>query len=230
MSISSLSLLASIAVPAAKRRDPLEPRKVPTQGRAAQTVAAILESAAHILETDGFEGYNTNAIAAKAGASIGSIYQYFGSKDAITMALIADATGRLFAAVEAAAALADPGAALDALIAAAVDHQLHRPRLAQLLDLEERRLYRPGVRDDPGPARVHPKVVDVIEKIYGPHAALPLLCADIVVITRALCDASAGRRGDSRAALQRRIRSAIHGYLREQTRAPKRAKHQEPRR
>jgi AcrR family transcriptional regulator len=205
-------------MPSSKRRDPLEPRKLPTQGRAAQTVSAILESAAHILETGGFDGYNTNAIAAKAGASIGSVYQYFGSKDAVTMALIAADGERLFAAVDAAAELADPDAALAAMIEAAADHQLRRPRLAQLLDLEERRLVRPGVRGESMPGRVHPKVVKVVEKIYGPHAELPLLCADLVVITRALCDASVERPGDSRAALQERIRSAIHGYLREQFR------------
>jgi AcrR family transcriptional regulator len=215
MSTNSLSLLA---LPASKRPDPLEPRKLPTQGRAAQTVAAILEAAAHILEREGFDGHNTNAIAAKAGASIGSVYQYFGSKDAITMSLIAAGAERLFAAVDTAARLSDANAALAAIIAAAADHQLRRPRLAQLLDLEERRLYRPGVRDDGAPVRIHPKVVEVVEKIYGPHPELPLLCADIVAITRALCDAAGERGEDSRAALQERIRKAIHGYLREQFR------------
>jgi AcrR family transcriptional regulator len=38
-------------------------------------------------QTD-FVGFNTNAIAAKAGVSIGSVYQYFPHKDSIVRALI----------------------------------------------------------------------------------------------------------------------------------------------
>ncbi len=64
------------------------PRKQATQARAARTVEVILEAAAHILERDGFAGYTTNAIAERAGASIGSLYQYFPNKDAITVTMI----------------------------------------------------------------------------------------------------------------------------------------------
>ena len=60
----------------------LKPRKTPSQQRAAGTVAAIIEAAAQVLETEGFEGFNTNAIARLAGVSIGSLYQYFPGKDA----------------------------------------------------------------------------------------------------------------------------------------------------
>jgi AcrR family transcriptional regulator len=188
---------------------------MPTQGRASQTVAAILESAAHILETQGFDGYNTNAIAARAGVSIGSLYQYFGSKDAITMALIAAEAEDLRVAVDAAAAMGDPSAALDAMISGAVNHQLRRPRVAELLDLEERRLHRPANSDN-AMGRLLPVVVNVVEKLYGPHRILPLLCADLIAITRSLCDAAGEGHRESRVALRERIRKAIHGYLREQ--------------
>lgn len=66
----------------------LSPRKKPAQSRAAATVHAILEGAANILERQGLEGYTTNEIAARAGVSIGSLYQYFPNKDAVTIALI----------------------------------------------------------------------------------------------------------------------------------------------
>jgi AcrR family transcriptional regulator len=36
----------------------------------------------------GLRGFNTNAIAAQAGVSIGSLYQYFPNKDSIVLALI----------------------------------------------------------------------------------------------------------------------------------------------
>lgn len=49
--------------------------------------AAILEAAAQILERDGLAGFNTNAVAARAGASIGTLYQYFDDKNAIILAI-----------------------------------------------------------------------------------------------------------------------------------------------
>ncbi|MBR8500820.1 TetR/AcrR family transcriptional regulator, partial [Burkholderia cenocepacia] len=58
-------------------RIPLSPRKAPRQRRSVATVDAIVEAAARILERDGFDGYTTNAVAALAGVSIGSLYQYF---------------------------------------------------------------------------------------------------------------------------------------------------------
>lgn len=194
----------------------LKPRKSPKQGRSVQTVEAILESAAHILETEGLDGYNTNAIAARAGASVGSVYQYFGSKDAITMALISVDAKCLMSALDVAATLADPHAALEAMIAAAANHQLRRPRLAQLLDLEERRFNRLTHTSDDKPELLHRQVVKVVERIYGPHEELSSLCADLIVITRALCDAAGERQESSFDALQDRIRKAVHGYLREQ--------------
>lgn len=203
-------------MPVSKHPDRLTPRKLPKQGRSAQTVDAVLESAAHILETEGFDGYNTNAIAARAGASIGSVYQYFGSKEAITMALISTDAERLVSALDGAATLTDPHAALDAMIAAAANHQLRRPRLAQLLDLEERRLNRLALRSDEKPELLHRQVVEVVERIFGPHEEITRVSADLIVITRALCDAAGERHENSLGALQERIRKAVHGYLREQ--------------
>jgi len=196
--------------------DRLTPRKSPKQERSARTVEAILQSAAHILETRGLAGYNTNAIAARAGASIGSVYQYFASKDAITVALISADIEGLVSALDSAAALIDPHAALDAMIAAAANHQLRRPRLAQLLDLEERRLAQLALHSDTKPALLHRCVVEVVERIFGPHDEMSRVCADLIVITRALCDAAGESEDTSPGALQDRIGKAVRGYLREQ--------------
>jgi AcrR family transcriptional regulator len=46
-------------------------------------VDSIKEAATRILKEQGVEGFNTNAVAEKAGVSIGSLYQYFGSKEAL---------------------------------------------------------------------------------------------------------------------------------------------------
>lgn len=63
-------------------------RRKPVQYRAVAKVATILEAAVRVLQESGLAGYNTNTIAARAGVSIGSLYQYFPSKDAITAALV----------------------------------------------------------------------------------------------------------------------------------------------
>jgi AcrR family transcriptional regulator len=58
-------------------------RKRPTQARAIATVDAVLEAAARILVDTGYSSASTNAIAEQAGVSIGSLYEYFPSKEAI---------------------------------------------------------------------------------------------------------------------------------------------------
>lgn len=63
-------------------------RKRPRQARAGATVAAIVEAAAQILEKDGDDAATTAAIAARAGVSIGTLYQYFADRDAVLAAVI----------------------------------------------------------------------------------------------------------------------------------------------
>jgi AcrR family transcriptional regulator len=65
-----------------------QPRKKPTQPRAQETVEAILAAAKRVIVRYGYEKATTNRIADVAGVSIGSLYQYFPSKDAIVSALI----------------------------------------------------------------------------------------------------------------------------------------------
>jgi AcrR family transcriptional regulator len=73
----SLSKLAFMATAPRKPATTLAPRKLPRQARSAATVQAILEAAAHILDSEGMAACTTNAVALKAGVSIGSLYQYF---------------------------------------------------------------------------------------------------------------------------------------------------------
>jgi AcrR family transcriptional regulator len=71
-----------------RTRQPVEnKRRIPHQARAAETVAAILEGATQVLEAGGSAGFTTNAVAERAGVSIGTLYQYFGDKNAVLRAL-----------------------------------------------------------------------------------------------------------------------------------------------
>lgn len=74
-----------MATPTRKR---LEPRRKPRQARSQATVEVILAAAARVFARAGYAATTTNHVAAKAGVSIGSLYEYFPSKDAILVALV----------------------------------------------------------------------------------------------------------------------------------------------
>jgi len=66
----------------------LNPRKPPVQERSRATVEAILTGAAQVFEARGYAGGTTNRIAETAGVAIGTLYQYFPSKEALAVALL----------------------------------------------------------------------------------------------------------------------------------------------
>jgi AcrR family transcriptional regulator len=69
-----------------KRRT--QARKQPRQERAQASVDAILTAALRLLEKDGLDKLTTAKVADVAGVSIGTLYQYFPSKEAIIGALL----------------------------------------------------------------------------------------------------------------------------------------------
>ena len=148
-----------------------------------------------------------------SGASIGSLYQYFPNKDSVTIRLIEREWAALAAQARKALAIPEWIEALRAMIVVAVDHQLRRPNLARLLDLEEDRLAsalspfqsRLAVRDD---------IAEFLaKKPGGAPAHRSQAASDVIAIIGALTDA-AGRRGDKDPALLRaNVERAVLGYL-----------------
>ncbi|MEZ4364498.1 MAG: TetR/AcrR family transcriptional regulator [Kofleriaceae bacterium] len=65
----------------------LTPRKAPRQVRAQATVEAILGAAELLTRQLGVEEWTTNHAAERAGVSIGSLYQYFPSKESLVTSL-----------------------------------------------------------------------------------------------------------------------------------------------
>jgi AcrR family transcriptional regulator len=190
----------------------LRPRKKPRQPRSAETVNLLLEAAAQVLEAAGFAGFNTNAVARRAGVSIGSLYQYFPNKEALTIALIRRETERFQADAVQALEQASGAAAMSHFIAAAVRHQLRRPVLARLLDIEESR---PEFRGELSGLQAFQQVLfAIIRRDDMPAQANAELAArDIVAMMRGVIDA-AGERGERDLAdLGRRVRAAVFGYL-----------------
>jgi AcrR family transcriptional regulator len=65
-----------------------KPRKHASQERSRVTVDALVEATARLLVKEGFDKASTNRIAEEAGVSIGSLYQYYPSKEALVAAVV----------------------------------------------------------------------------------------------------------------------------------------------
>jgi AcrR family transcriptional regulator len=127
------------------------PRKSPKQERSRSTIEAILTATARVLVKEGFDKASTNRIAEQAGVSIGSLYQYFPSKEALVAALIERHTDEMTAVLTAAfdrvarLPVAQAARELVALMleAHSIDPALHRvlieqvPRVGRLSRIHE---------------------------------------------------------------------------------------------
>jgi len=58
-------------------------RKTPQQARSREMVERIIAAGREVLVADGYDAFSTNRVAAAAGISPGSLYQYFPNKAAI---------------------------------------------------------------------------------------------------------------------------------------------------
>ncbi len=66
---------------------PLQPRKTPQQARSGATVDAILEAAIQVLLAEG-STLTTTRVAARAGVSVGTLYQYFPNKGSLLQTVL----------------------------------------------------------------------------------------------------------------------------------------------
>jgi AcrR family transcriptional regulator len=175
-------------------------------------VSVILEASARILESDGLRGFNTNAIAAKAGVSIGSLYQYFPNKDSIVLALI----GRFEKAFHDTVVKAvqdGKGKGLKSrlrlVVRALVSAHYDRPRLNRLLESEEERL---GSEADS--AAFHESLLQLLRD-HQNEVAVPVSGITervVIAVLRALVDLGLASGASPRSTEQRAMR-AICGYL-----------------
>ncbi len=117
------------------------PRKEPRQERARATVDAILSATAHVLVKEGYDRASTNRIALEAGVSVGSLYQYVPSKEALVAALIERHSIDMVSYLEERAARHPPNAPLRDMVrdvvhamveAHRVDPKLHRVLMEQV--------------------------------------------------------------------------------------------------
>ena len=208
-----------ISNPAAK------PRKRPLQTRSRETVAVILEATARILEAEGLEVANTNAIAARAGVSIGSVYQYFPDKSAIFAELIHKAEADLGDNLEMLLART-AGLALEErigiLVKAGVGQQMQRPQLARILDYLEA-----SFRTDPILKAADERILRLIMQLLEEHKesiarpVSPATASDVLSIVKGMVDGASFAGEVNAAELEGRVILAVLGYLKHEYPAEK---------
>lgn len=117
--------------------------KPPRRERGRARVAALLDSAGAEFAEKGFDAATMTAVAARAGASIGSLYQYFPTKDALAHALldtyVATLIGHFEALRETAPALEVPALA-HRLARALIAFRSSHPAFAPLVETHGRSL------------------------------------------------------------------------------------------
>jgi AcrR family transcriptional regulator len=191
----------------------LRQRKIPQQRRAAATIASILEAAARILEEGGVEAYNTNAVARLAGISVGSLYQYFPNKDAVTRALIDREASSLLMVLERIAGSGGGDAGIREMVSAIVTHLMCRPNLARLLDVQEQKL---SLQDLV--LRSETQVHSLLRAglAGASYAALPdeaTMLWDVIGIIRGMVDGAVANGERDIANIAGRVERAVMAYL-----------------
>lgn len=148
------------------RRPPTNPRKQASQERSRATVDALVEATARILVREGFDKASTNRIAREAGVSIGSLYQYYPSKEALVAAVIDRHVQEQLQVAR--AALAEVASlpiekAVRRLVAVAIDAHRVNPSLHRVLAEQIPRTGRLGKKDAFN-REIHELVREYIEK------------------------------------------------------------------
>ncbi len=158
-------------------------QRKPQQVRAQEKVELILEAAIRLLEKGGLPALTTNAVAERAGVSIGSLYQYFANKESILDALANREVGATAARVRrvmADASIASTEARVNAVVAAVAASYGDRRGAHRLV--MEHSLTRGGARISPLLTELtsylaHERDVGTVRK--------PLADADAFVLTHA---------------------------------------------
>lgn len=194
-------------------KPPLKPRKTPRQARSQATCEAILEAAARILEQGGLPALTTNRIAELAGVSIGSLYQYFPSKEAILAEMVRRMRAEMCRDVEQAVAEVQRqslSVAVDAILRASMQHHFRYAERAFQLEQAEAQL--------PPDAETLARKEGMARMIVGvlAHHGVPepeVVTFDLSALTKGMVEAATHAGESDFEGLFLRVRKAVTGYL-----------------
>lgn len=189
------------------------PRKQPLQSRSGETVNAIIEATARILESEGRDRLTTNHIAEKAGVSIGSLYQYFPNKEAILAELLRRERSVLLEDIKQVASIAnkmDLETVIKSFVQASLDHQFARAKLAFELEHIE-----PSLPLEDEVAELSSRVISEVAGVIRDRGfTLPEEKAqDIVAMCKGMINSAALSGERDADAISPRVEKAVLGYL-----------------
>ncbi|MBU8896711.1 TetR/AcrR family transcriptional regulator [Corallococcus sp. M34] len=212
-------------------------RRNPRQSRSQATCDAILTATARVLVKDGYDAASTNRIAKEAGVSIGSLYQYFPSKEGLVVAVMERHRTQSLAEFEAGLtqlASQPLPVALRALIGQVIASKVDNPRLHQVLHELLPRLREWGTVDT-----FEQRLIRMVRAFLLPRAHdirpanLDMAVFIMVHTVDALCHAAVSQRPDylEDDTFAEELCALVLGYLRpEATSTPRRRGRSEPRR
>lgn len=191
----------------------IDQRKLPLQGRSVDTCAVILEAAATIIASKGLAALNTNLVAARAGVSVGSLYQYFPGKEAILAALIRKLRCAMLDNIEKAVAQGKNSGlpdAIRALVKASLHHHVAHPALTEALELAEDELPM-NAETQALKHRMGELVVDVLQQhgVSNPQQ----MAFDLIAMSHGIVAASTRTGEADLEDLTQRVLRAVFGYL-----------------
>jgi AcrR family transcriptional regulator len=189
-------------------------RRAPRRARGQLRVEALLASAAEVFALKGFDAATMTEIAAQAESSIGSLYQFFRTKEAVGEALVhaqVDALWLRFDGLAARAAALETAALGHALAVFFVEFRAAHPSFATLVE-------RPG---PPSPliADVRRQVRERIEGLLVRHApevdstTLRAMAPVIQHVMKAAVQLRGDLRGAELKAAARELDAMLVGYL-----------------
>ncbi|MDR3429519.1 TetR/AcrR family transcriptional regulator [Silvimonas sp.] len=137
--------------------------KQPQRERGRQRVAALLDAAATLFAAKGFEATTMTGIAAQAGASIGSLYQFFPTKEHVADAILTEHAADLHLQMSALAARANSLSLQETgsqLFAALIEFRAAHPAFAVLVEARGAPFVRAsGIRQ-----RLREQVLDILRR------------------------------------------------------------------
>ncbi|EEX13201.1 transcriptional regulator, TetR family [Citreicella sp. SE45] len=192
---------------------PLSPRKTPRQSRSRASYEAVLTAAAQILEREGMAGLNTNAVAGRAGVSVGTLYQYFPGKEAIAAELVRRIKAQLLDDLTGALVAARGRSLREAaqiILSASIRHHARAPELSRELERIEEDLPLDGEV-----AAITDKVHAGLIGLLAEHAlpAPEVVARDLTAMSRGMVHAALFAGETDLAQIERRLLPAILGYL-----------------
>lgn len=191
------------------------------QARGERRIQQILHAAATVFAEKGYDATSTNAIAAEAGISPGSLYQFFANKDEIARALseyYAGELARLHAETfdPAAAAEVDLDELVESALASLLEFNLAHPGFKALFARTD---MPPALREAVAPAQqvVHASIAELLVPRFPgrPREQVDLIATVAVQIVRGMTPLLLEAPDEAtRAALSAQLRTAVLSYLR----------------